>query len=112
MSLTWLLQQAQGRCMEISTYNYKSLSANLQVPRLIFIECSEAHWVGGLMPVDQGITFPAPIPQGSTSIVASSLARRGSGSALVHWSLEEAVTEESVNHGGLLQFGVEQQCKD
>lgn len=99
--------------MKISTYNYKGLSANLQVPCFIFIQCSETHWVWDLMPMDQGLTFQVlPGRTGSTHAAATSVARRGSGSGPVHSSLQEAVTGESVNHGGLLQFGVEQQCQD
>lgn len=38
--------QAQGLCRKISTYNYKGLSANLQVPCFISNHCSETQWCG------------------------------------------------------------------
>lgn len=70
------------------------------------------------MLVDQELTFQVlpgrtqQPPPCLGELSTTSVARRGSGSGSVHSSLEEAVTEESVNHGGLLQFGVEQQCQD
>lgn len=69
--------------------------------------------VWDLMPLDQGSRFKSSQGEpGSSHTAVTNVARRGSGSGPVHSSLEEAMTEESVNHAGLLQFGIEQQYQD
>lgn len=104
--------QAQGLCRKISTCNYKGLSANLEVPCFIFKYCSETQWCGiwCLWIRAHRFKFSQREP-GSSHTAATNVARRGSGSGPVHSCLEEAVTEESVNHAGLLQFGIEHNTK-